>query len=141
VAEVFAGFVAGYILALISTPLVSLTLLRLRAGNGLLSRLLPPGTSAVGVSVLLHGALAFFWTGLGIVLGLLLLAMRDAGGGAGSLNAPFSLFVAGLVLAIFAPIYAFARPLRQFVLIYGLTVLLVLGWLMPYLARWSTFES
>jgi hypothetical protein len=138
---VFAGFVAGYILALISTPLVSLLLLRLRAGSDLLERLLPAGTSAVGVSVLLHGALALLWTGFGIVLGLLLLAMRGAGEGAGSLNAPFSLFVAGLVLAIVAPVFVILRPLRRYVAGYALVVLLIFGWLMPYLAEWSTFES
>ena len=140
-AETFAGFIAGYIVALISTPLVSLGLLRLRTGSGILTRILPENSSVVGLSVILHGALIVFWTGVGLILGMLLIAMRHSGGGAGSLNFAFTLMVAALVLAMFAPVYFILAPLRRFVLLYGLTVLVVLGWLLPYLAKWSTFSS
>lgn len=140
-AEVFAGFVAGYALALLSTPLLALTLLRLRAESELVARLLPAGVSAISLSVLLHGALFLFWTGLGIVLGLVLLALRDAEGALGSANAPFSLFVAGLTLALVAPLAIAVRPIRQASILYALLVLAVFGWLMPYIAEWSTFES
>ncbi|HEX5369517.1 MAG TPA: hypothetical protein VFY10_08905, partial [Dehalococcoidia bacterium] len=106
---------------------------------GFLARILPEGSSVVGLSVILHGAMILFWTGIGLILGMLLIAMRHSGGGAGSLNFAFSLFVAGLLLAIFAPVYLLLAPLRRYVLLYGLTVLVVLGWLLPYLAKWSTF--
>ena len=139
-AEVFAGFVAGYSLALVSTPLLSLLLLRLRTGSEVLARLLPAGVNPVGVSVLLHGALAMFFTGVGLVLGLLLLAMRDEAGAAGSRNAPFTLLVASLVLAFSAPFVAFAGPLRPYILGFALLTLAVFGWLMPYLADWSRFD-
>ncbi len=78
-AETFAGFIAGYIVALISTPLVSLGLLRLRTGDGVLARILPENSSVVGLSVILHGALIVFWTAIGLILGMLLIAMRHAG--------------------------------------------------------------
>jgi hypothetical protein len=94
----------------------------------------------VGVSVLLHGALVLFWTGVGLVLGIILFAMRDADGAAGSLNGPFTLLVASLVLAVAAPLVALAAALRQIVIISALLALLIYGWLMPYLAEWSKFS-
>ena len=139
-AEVFAGFVAGYALALITTPLFSIALIRLRAGSPALARLVPAEVPFVGISVLLHGALMFFWTGVGLVLGMLLLAMKDSGEGAGSLNAPFTLLVASLVLAVSAPLFVLAAALRQVVVVCALLALVAYGWLMPYLAEWSKFS-
>jgi hypothetical protein len=141
VAEVFAGFVAGYALALLTTPLMALSLLRLRTGDNLLARLWPPDASMAAVSMIIHGLLTFTLTGIGIILGLILLAMKDGGGAAGSLNGPYTLFVAAMTLAVFAPVVALLVPLRRQVILYALLVLLVFGWLMPYLAEWSTFES
>jgi len=140
VAEVFAGFVAGYGLAIVTTPLFSVWLLRLRAEGGLLARLLPAGTSPVGLSLLLHGALAMFWTGLGLVLGLVLFAMRDGEAALGSKNGPFTLFVAGVMLAIGAPLFALFVRQRGLIAATFATALVVYGWLTPYLAEWSRFE-
>jgi hypothetical protein len=140
-AEVFAGFVAGYAMAVVSTPLLSVLLLRLRAESAVLDRLLPVGVSAVSVSVLLHGALVMFWTGFGLLLGLTLLAMRHADGALGSLNAPFTLFVVGLLLALGAPLFALLVPLRRLIAITLVAALFLFGWLMPYMAEWSRFDS
>jgi hypothetical protein len=140
-AEVFAGFLAGYALAVVSTPLLSVLLLRLRAESPALERVLPVGVSAVGVSVLLHGALTMVWTALGLVLGMTLLAMAGAGGALGSLNGPFTLFVAGLFLALGAPLFALLVPLRRLIALTLVAAVLVFGWLMPYLAEWSKFEE
>jgi hypothetical protein len=140
VAEVFAGFVCGYILALLSTPLLALMLLRLRAGSELFQRLLPPGVSALGLSVLLHGGLFLFWTAVGMLLGLVLLAMEGEGGALGSLNGPFSLFVVGVVLAFAAPVIVVARRARQLAIACVVGVVVVFGWLMPYMAEWSSFD-
>jgi hypothetical protein len=140
-AEVFAGFLAGYAMAVVSTPLLSVLLLRLRAESPSLERVLPVGVSAVGVSVLLHGALTMVWTALGLVLGMTLLAMEGAGGALGSLNGPFTLFVAGLFLALGAPLFALLVPLRRLIALTLVAAVLVFGWLMPYLAEWSRFES
>jgi hypothetical protein len=140
VAEVFAGFVAGFALSLITTPLLAFTLLSMRAGNGAISRLWPAEANLVAVSMVLHGFTAFSLTALGIVLGLVLLGMDGAASGAGSLNAPFTLFVAALVLAIFAPLVAIMAPLRRQLVAYALVTVIVYGWLMPYLADWSRFE-
>jgi hypothetical protein len=138
--EVFAGFLAGYILALLSTPVLAFALVRLRATSAVLSRLLPPGVSAIGLGVLVHGALFMFWTALGILLGLVLLAMGDAGEALGSRNGAFTLFVAALVLMFAAPIVLAVRPLRQPALACAVAAVLVFGWLMPYMAEWSKFD-
>lgn len=140
-AEVFAGFVSGYGLAVLTTPLLSIWLLRLRARSALLERILPPGVGAVSVSVLLHGALTMFWTAMGLLLGLVLLAMRDAGSALGSANAPYTLFVAGLFLALGAPVVALLVPWRRVTVVGILLAVLVFGWLTPYLADWSNFDS
>jgi hypothetical protein len=137
VAEVFAGFISGYVMAVITTPLLSIWLLKLRMESALMSRLLPAGTSAVSLSVILHGALAMFWTGMGLLLGLVLYGMRDRGAALGSLNGPYTLFVAALFVALGAPLVALLAPARR-VFIFGIVLaILVFGWLTPYLAEWS----
>ena len=138
--QVFAGFVAGYGLALLTTPLLAYVLFRLRAGSELLMRMFPREAPLVAVAMLLHGALTFVLTALGIVLGLVLLAMEDAGGAAGSLNWPYTLFVAAMTLAGVAPIFALFRPFRRAIAAYSLVFVAVFGWLMPYLAGWSKFD-
>jgi hypothetical protein len=140
-AEIFAGFVAGYALALISTPLLAITLVRLRGSSPLLAQLLPEGVTAVPLAVIVHMTMFFFWTALGMLLGLLLLGMHDSGGAVGSLNGPYTLFVAALTLMLVAPIAAIVRPLRSATLVAGVLVVLIFGWLMPYLAEWSAFDS
>jgi hypothetical protein len=141
VAEVFAGFVCGYGMAVITTPLLSVWLVRLRLESPLMARLAPEGASAVSMSVILHGALAMFWTGIGLVLGLVLFGMRGAGEALGSLNGPYTLFVAGLFVALGAPLVALLPPLRRLMLGGIVLAIAVFGWLTPYLAEWSSFES
>jgi hypothetical protein len=140
-AEVFAGFVAGYLLALLSTPFFAVLMFRLRARSELLRRLLPAESNVVAVAMLLHGGLTLTLTAVGIVLGLILLAMEDGEAGAGSLNWPYTLLVAAMILAIVAPVFAVVRPLRRVIATGALLGLAVFGWLMPYLADWSKFDS
>lgn len=138
--QVFAGFVAGYGLALLTTPVLAFVMFRLRANSELLMRLFPREAPMVAVALLLHGALTFALTGIGLVLGLVLLAMEDADGALGSLNWPFSLFVAAMTLAGVAPVFALLRPFRRVIAAYAVLVVAVFGWLMPYLADWSKFD-
>lgn len=138
--EVFAGFLCGYVIALAFTPLTAYLLLRLRATSVALQRLLPAGTSAFAVGVVLHFAMLLFWTGIGIVFGLVLLAMEGAPEGLGSRNFAFSIFVFALTLAAAAPVIIAVRRLRMQALAASLAVLLLFGWLMPYMAVWSKFE-
>ena len=139
-AQVFAGFVAGYGLALLTTPILAYLLFRVRAGSELLLRIFPTEAPMVAVAMLIHGALTFTLTALGIVLGLVLLAMEDADGALGSENWPFTLFVVAMTLAGVAPIFALLRPMRRAIAAYSLLFVAVFGWLMPYLATWSKFD-
>jgi len=141
VAEVFAGFVSGYGMAVIATPVLSLWLVRLRMESALMSKLLPPGASAVSISLILHGALALFWTGIGLVLGLVLLGMRGEGEALASLNGLYTLFVAALFVALGAPLVALLPPLRRLTVPGVVLAIAVFGWLTPYLAEWSSFEG
>jgi hypothetical protein len=137
VPEVFAGFIVGYALALVSTPILAMSLLKLRAESAVLARLFPAGTSATGLAVILHGGLMLTWTALGMLLGLLLLAMEGEGSALGSPNAPFTLFVFGSVLAIVAPMFVLARPLRPLFAANAIAAVAGFGWLMPYMAQWA----
>ena len=139
-AEVFAGFVAGYGLALITTPILAWMMFRVRASSELLTRMFPREAPLVAVAMLLHGMLTFALTLLGLILGLVLLAMKDADGALGSLNWPFTLFVAALTLAGVAPIFAIFWPFRIAIAAYTALFVVVFGWLMPYLAEWSKFD-
>ena len=140
-AEVFAGFLCGYISALILTPLMALLLLRLRMSSALVARLLAPGTSAVGLMVILHLGMVLFWTGAGSLLGLMLMTMN--GGHPSrfllSRNPAFSLFIFGLAVAALAPIVVSFAGSRGAAVVAGSLVVLLFGWLMPYLAAWSNF--
>ncbi len=103
-------------MAVLTTPLMSIWLVKLRMESALMARLLPEGTGAVSMSVLLHGALAMFWIGMGSILGLVLFGMRGAGEALGSLNAPYTLFVAGLFVAMGAPLVMLLPSLRRLTL-------------------------
>ena len=74
--EVLAGFVCGYMLALVSAPLVAFLLLRLRARVPLLARAVPEQVPVVALTVVLFSFTFLVWTGLGIVLGLIRWAWR-----------------------------------------------------------------
>jgi hypothetical protein len=140
-AEVFAGFLCGYILALVFTPVLVLALFRLRAQGGVLETLLPARVSLTAFAILLHGGLFLFWTAVGMLLGLLLLGLEDGGGGLGSRNLPFSLVVVSLTAVLVGPVAAVLVRLRPLIGASGLLVVGLFGWLMPYLAAWSTFGS
>ena len=141
-AEVFAGLLCGFIAALVLTPLLAIALLKMRATSALLARLLPPGTSAAGLMVIVNGGMAFFWTAIGILLGLVLKAMNSGTPRHFLLsrNAAFTLFVAGVVLALAAPIAFVALRYRAVAIAGAAGMVLLFGWLMPYLADWSKFD-
>ncbi len=139
--EVFAGFLCGYMLALAGAPALAFALARLRTSSALAARMYPPEAPVAAVVFVLHGALILACTGIGLILGLLLYAMRDAGEALGSPNIAFSLFVAGLALAALAPVAIIFARFRMQTLAVGLALTLMFGWLMPYMAQWSKFGS
>jgi hypothetical protein len=139
-AEVFAGFVCGFFLSAVSAPLFAAALLRMRATSPALARMLPAGVNAVSVTMVLHFALVFFWTGIGLIFGLVLLAMAGGRAALGTANAPYTLFVFSIVLALSAPVALLIVPWRRGIVLGGLAAFLVFGYLMPYMAEWSKFD-
>lgn len=138
-AEVFAGFICGYALAIIATPVATIALVRARTTSEQLERLVPPGTSLIAVSVIFHGFAVFALTALGLLLGLLLLGIEDGNpeGGIGSPNRVFTAFIIATSVIAVAPLALFSRRRRVPLLAGGLLFAGLFGWLMPYLALWG----
>jgi hypothetical protein len=143
VSEVLAGLVCGYVLALISTPLVALALLRLRSRVRFLSIAVPKQAPVVALSVVLLWFTFLLWTALGMVFGLILSGFNDRvpEGGLGSPNLAFTLFTLFWAVVAFAPLALPLRTARQYVLASAIVFAGVFGWLMPYLAEWSPIAS
>lgn len=139
-AEVFAGFVCGFGLSLFYAPLFAVTLLRMRAESAIIARLLPPGVNPVALTLILQGGFFLFWTGIGIIFGLVLLALDDAPSGIGSLNAPYTFIVFVTGLSLTAPFAVVIDDWRRQIIVTGIVAFLVFGYLMPYLASWSKFD-
>ncbi len=135
-AEVFAGFVCGYGLALLVTPLAAVALVRAGPGSDLVRRMMPEGTSLVAVSVILHVFAFLAFTALGILLGTLLAGLEEnrPDGGLGSPNAVFTAFILAATAIAVLPLAVFAPGLRRPLLVAGLLFAGCFGWLMPYLS-------
>jgi hypothetical protein len=124
-------------LALLSTPLLAVGLMKLRGESALMAKLFPKEASVTALAVSLHLGLFFACTGLGMILGLVLLAMDGSGGALGSPNAPYTLFAFGLIVAIVAPLFVLVPPLRVMAASNALIAIAGFGWLLPYLAKWA----
>jgi hypothetical protein len=136
VAEVFAGFVIGYALALLLTPLAAIALVRSNRRSGFAQRVAPPGTSVIALSVVIHFAAIIMLTALGLVLGMALggIESRKPDGGLGSPNLVYTLMVLALTAVLIIP--ALALPaLRRYALIAALVFVLAFGWGLPWLAQ------
>jgi len=72
VADVFAGFVVGYALALLAAPIGAIALIRSNSRTGFAQRIAPEGTNVVALSVVLHFAAMVVLTAIGLILGMAL---------------------------------------------------------------------
>jgi len=137
VAQVFAGFVCGFILALISTPVLAVWLVRSRESSTFIARALPEGTSPVIISVPAANFAFLLWTALGLVLGMVLIAVDDrtSQGGLGSENLFFTLIVLLFAVVIFLPPLVLLRRARRIVLLHAVCFVALFGWLTPFLAQ------
>lgn len=142
-AEVLAGFVCGYGLALIVTPVAAVALVRARVASPLVREVLPEGTSLIAVSIILHTFAFLTLTALGILLGLLLSGLegRSPAGGLGSPNRAFTGFTIIATAIAVGPLALFVPRLRLPLLAGGLLFAGVFGWLMPYLSLCGTNEG
>jgi hypothetical protein len=131
-----AGFVCGFALALIATPLGALALVRLRVNSKPVAQLVPAGVSLTLLSIVLHTAAFLLFTAIGIVLGLVLWALEDRrpADGLGSPNGVFTAIVLiGAVMVVIPPLVALPRQ-RLAIVVAGLVLAATFGWAMPYLS-------
>jgi len=143
VSEVLAGFICGYALALVSAPLVAFAMLRLRSRVPALALVVPQQVPVVALTVVLFGFTFLFWTGLGIVLGLILMGLEDRApeGGLGSPSLAFTLIIVFASAVACIPPAVMLRSGRRYVIAAAVVFLGVFGWLMPYLAQWGPIAS
>ena len=141
--EVLAGFICGYALALVSAPLVAFAMLRLRSRVPALALVVPQQVPVVALTVVLFGFTFLFWTGLGIVLGLILMGLEDRApeGGLGSPSLAFTLIIVFASAVACIPPAVMLRSGRRYVIAAAVVFLGVFGWLMPYLAQWGPIAS
>lgn len=135
-AEVLAGFICGFVLSLISTPLFAIWIVRSRESVAFVRQ------AARGVPVLLitipAANIAFlFWTALGIVLGMTLILVERATsqGGLGSPNLLFTAIILILAAMIFLPPLVLLPSARRMALFLAACFIALFGWVTPYLAQ------
>ena len=134
-AEVFAGFVVGFAIALFIAPLGAILLVRSNDHTGFAQRVAPPGTNVVALSVVIHDAAVVVCTALGLVLGMALAGLNDRrpADGLGSPNLVYTVMVLALTVIIAAPAFMFPG-LRRAVLISAVVFAISFGWAVPWLA-------
>ena len=136
-AEVFAGFVCGYGVALLFTPLVALMIIDARSRIPYLAKAIAPNISAVALTVPISLLAFLIWTAIGMVLGLLYRGAEQniPDGGLGSPNLLYTALVLAFGGSALMLIALGLRRLPWPVLVIGVAFVGGFGWAMPYLAR------
>jgi hypothetical protein len=136
VAEAFSGFICGYALAVIATPIAAIALVRQRVQSEALRRILPPDSPMVAWSLILHTGWIIMFTAIGMLLGLLLhgAERRHPAGGLGSPNAIFTIVVIAMAAIAVLPLAAVVPRWRVPLLASALVFAVTFGWIMPYLS-------
>jgi hypothetical protein len=136
-AEVFAGFVCGYAVALVFTPLVALMIINARSRVPYLAKAIAPNISAVALTVPISLFAFLIWTAIGMVLGLLYRGAEQniPQGGLGSPNLLYTALVVSFGVSTLMLIALGLRRLPWSMLVIGVAFVGGFGWAMPYLAR------
>jgi hypothetical protein len=136
-AEVFAGFVCGYAVALVFTPLVALMIVNARSRIPYLAKAIAPNISAVALTVPISLVGFLIWTAIGMVLGLLYRGAEQnvPEGGLGSPNVLYTALVLSFGVSALLLIALALRRLPWQVAVMGVAFVGGFGWAMPYLAR------
>jgi hypothetical protein len=135
--EVFAGFVTGYIMALVFTGLAALTIVQARSRLPYLAQAIAANISAVALTVPISLIAFLLWTAIGMLLGLLYrYTLEEApGGGLGSPNILYTVLIisfGGLTLTVLVAAF---RRLPWQVAAMGLSFIALFGWVLPRLAQ------
>lgn len=140
-AEVLAGFVCGYVVALVAAPVAAVA--ALRSSSARVRAVVPSRTSVVALSVVLHGFAFLVFTAVGMLLGALLAALEERApeGGLGSPNLVFTALMLAFVAITVVPIAVAVPPIRRPAAAVGVGLIGLFAYLMPYLASWSPVGS
>jgi hypothetical protein len=135
-AEAFAGFICGFALAVIVTPLMTLALVRGSVRGPVIDALAPGATNLVVLSVVLHTLAFVVLTAIGMILGLSLngFESRRPAGGLGSPNGAFTLLVLAIAAIAVLPLAAVLPRQRVWLVAGGIAFAVTFGWVMPYLS-------
>jgi hypothetical protein len=135
-ADIFAGFLVGYALALLLTPMAAIALVRSNERSGFAQRVAPPGTNVIALAMVLHVAAIISFTALGLVLGMALGGIEDRrpAGGIASPNLVYTMMVLALTAVLVIPAMA-VPPARRYALLGAAVFALAFGWAMPWLAE------
>ena len=135
--EVFAGFVTGYIMALIFTGLAALMIVDARSRLPYLAKAIAPNISAVALTVPISLIASLVWTAAGMLLGLLYrYTLQEApGGGLASPNLLYTVLIISFGGLSLAAIAAAFRRLPWQVAAMGLSFIVLFGWVLPRLAQ------
>ena len=138
-AEIFSGVVCGYALALLVTPVAAIAMIRMRVQSDWLRRVVPEETPLLAWSLVLHSFWFLMFTGMGMLLGLLLYGLEDSqpDSGLGSPNAVFTIVVIATSAIAVLPLALALPRWRTPLLVSGLMFGLTFGWIMPYLSMIS----
>jgi hypothetical protein len=135
--EVFAGFVSGYIMALIFSGLAALMIVQARSRIPYLVKAIAANISVVSLAIPISLIAFLLWTAIGMLLGLLYrYTLQEApGGGLGSPNLLYTVLIISFAgLSLTAIVGAFRRLPWQ-VAVMGLSFIALFGWLLPRLAQ------
>jgi len=135
--EVFAGFITGYIMALIFTGLAALMLVEARSRLPYLTKAIAANISAVALTVPISLIAFLLWTAIGMFLGLLYrYTLEEApGGGLGSPNLLYTVLIISFGGLTLTAVVAAFRRLPWQVAAMGLSFIALFGWVLPRLAQ------
>ena len=138
-----AGFVCGFAMAILATPIAAIAIVRSRGTSPLMRQVVPEGTSIMAMSVVINLFFVLTLTAIGLLLGLLLAGMESSrpAGGLGSPNRIFTAFILISTAIAVLPLSVASERLRTPLLVGGLVFVATFAWFMPYLASWSPIES
>jgi hypothetical protein len=135
--EAFAGFVSGYIMALIFTGLLALMIVDARNRIPFLAKAIASNISAVALTVPISLIAFLLWTAIGMLLGLLYrYTLQEApGGGLGSPNLLYTVLIISFGGLTLTAIVAAFRRLPWQVAAMGISFIALFGWVLPRLAQ------
>jgi hypothetical protein len=135
--EVFAGFISGYIMALIFSGLAALMIVQARSRIPYLVKAIAANISAIALTVPISLIAFLLWTAIGMFLGLLYrYTLEEApGGGLGSPNLLYTLLIISFAGLTLTAIVAAFRRLPWQVAAMGLSFIAIFGWALPRLAQ------